>query len=212
MKLLDYFSSDIFFKESFIKHQFGIGIDASEYPKVLMTKRALPKEIKNEYYSYPIKCPCNTIKTKWLDDDGEGNTLLRLIGDGYELRLFHLNREELNQETRAYILNGLPINKGDSIGSIGSNIKYEIYDYSGRNLEYMLLLYPNYFDDDLKEKWGDYWMSDARKELINKYGVMLANDFIYKNIHKINGCMYSCIDKITKKLVYVVDSVDLLNL
>jgi len=216
MKILNYIDPKLFFPESTITIPFGI--DNKTFPgnpRCHPIDRALPINKEKRYKDFPIYNPCEVIKTKWIDDNGAGVSILRLIGEGFELRLLHLLREELFPDTRALILNGLPIDKGSIIGPAGNyGLSVSNFGGSGRHVHYSLTLEKGIYDSDLDEKWGNLWKKNDKDNLIKKYGPYLKEDMKNRGggIKLMNNFLHEYIDPFMKKESYIVDSYNLIKL
>jgi len=148
-----------------------------------------------------ISCPINTLKTKWVRQDGNGNSVLRLIGDGVEVRMYHLNEPELDSSTRALVLQGLPIDKGATIGPSGNTGRS-----FGRHLHYEVIAFPGTLDDALRRKYADLWDADKVPFYIDQYGGPFVRDVKKYRIRWMNDLALCRIDPYMAREVYLLDS------
>jgi hypothetical protein len=155
----------------------------------------------------PVRVPCHYHQTKWIDDDGLGNSMLRLIGEDFELRMLHFFRAEISEEFAALMIQGLPAQCGDVIGPAGNmGVSF------GRHVHYALILAPGRFDDELIQAFGYEWDKDKLPGLVAQYGPALEQDRRARRIAWMNENVVARIDPYWGRESYQVNSVALLGL
>jgi hypothetical protein len=223
LKLLEQFPCIDFFPRSSITLNYGI--DAKTFPgkpRIHPIDRALPLDLDRRYQEFPVYVPCIYKKTKWIDDDGTGcaqtgrpgNSVLRLLGDGFEVRILHFRKEEMSEEFRALMIQELPAFPGDPIGPAGNKgLSIGLNGHSGRHIHYELILEPGKYDDDLTEKYGGLeWKKDYLPAYVNEYGSKLELDRLRRRVSWMNSQVIARIDPGYGKLMYSVNSYKLLGL
>jgi hypothetical protein len=206
--LRDLIDPSKFFPLSEITLPFGWDPKTLDTPRIHQANdRALPWPYIKDFDKHIVYNPAQVLTTAWIDDDGLGNTILRLMGDGFELRCLHFARSELDEETRALIIQRLPIQQGARIGPAG-NVGISL----GRHVHYMLIVDPGRYDGELEQKWGEGWNRDRCKEYVARYGQPFTDQIKSRKISWMNEYIIAKTDPYRRQTVYVVDAMKLLGL
>ena len=158
-----------------------------------------------------VTCPIETEWTKFIKDDGQGNSILRLVATGIELRIYHFNFSELSPESGALIRQGLPIDKGSKIGPAG-NTGVCLGADGGRHIHYQLILDPAKYSDELELIMGKGWDDNRIDEYSSKYGQLFVNQLRYRGITVYNEKLIARKDQYWWRPSYIIDSLTVLGL
>lgn len=118
---------------------------------------SIKPELQKSVLNYPIIAPCNATSTKWWGPRGRsGTTWLDLRFNGGLWRMAHINRDEMDEQARALIIQGLPLDQWQAIAPIGmEGLSIGAFP---RHLHLMLYLEPSVENKNaLIERWGDNW-------------------------------------------------------
>lgn len=154
-----------------------------------------------------VCCPFAPTLTKWDEDDGLGDSRLRIKGHGIEFRMLHFRREELNEETRVLILQGLPIDEGAAIGPAG-----DVGISFGRHVHLEIILEPGARDSELYRMLGDRWNLDRQPYYAALYKKVYTDQVKKRKVLWMNEAIVSKVDPITGREAFYIDPRHILGL
>jgi hypothetical protein len=186
----------------------GFGWDKMTFPKAPRIHHAIDRAGKGNIF-----CPIDAGRVKWLDEDSNGCSVLRLIGDGIEIRMLHFIKDEVNPAVMDAVANksalaistviGPAGNKGQSVSTVKGG--------SGRHLHYQTMLEPGVHDRFLASVRAD-WDVDNTKVFTAQYGKLFTAEVKKRGIWWMNDYVIFKHDAISASEKYVIDSTVFFNL
>jgi hypothetical protein len=135
-----------------------------------------------------VFCPVEAERSKWIDDDAEGCSVLRLFFPGGELRMLHFIREELDSGALSAGLAGAGLKMGSPIGPTGNHgLSASVNGGDGRHVHFSLILEPGAYDDELRAKIGSIWDSDYSADYRARYGTPFIDEAKKRGITWMNA-------------------------
>jgi hypothetical protein len=171
---------DIFFPGSVITTDFGW--DTKTFPGKPRIHAALDRAGPSRVHT-----PIESERSAWLDNDAEGNSVLRLFFPGGEFRMLHFIRDELDSGCLAAALAGAGLAIGAPIGPVGNHgIFVASKGGTGRHVHLSLIVEPDSYDEDLAERIGSGWNTDSSADYLARYGSAYANQVKQRGIEWMN--------------------------
>lgn len=149
-----------------------------------------------------VESPIDAEAVIFLPRDAQGNSVLRLIGDDAEARLYHFRQAEFSDEAAAAIETGGKLAMGAPIapaGDVGLG-------FGGAHLHYSIILWPGAYDDFLKEALGDEWDIDRTAAMAAQYGKPFLGQIAQRRVKWMNDAIIARVDPFSGRLGYFVDS------
>jgi hypothetical protein len=198
---------EFFFPKSVITTPFGW--DAETFPSAPRLHHAVDRAGKGSVFS-PVKAE----KVIWIDSDSQGNSVLRLIFLGGEVRILHFLRDELDSLILASAISNAGIDAGTRIGPAGNKgISISSSGGDGRHIHYSLILSPGAYDDQLAQLAGPGWNSDRSSDFRAKYGKAFIQEAAIRGVRWMNQYVIAKADPYyVGRIRFVVDSVKLFGL
>jgi len=194
-----------FFPKSTVTTKFGW--DDKTYPRSPRIHHAVDRAGPGV-----VSVPIDVDRVKWVDEDGLGCSVLRLQGNGFELRCLHFIKTELNATLVDAIKNYLSVKSGVVIGPAGNKgLSVASKGGTGRHVHYQLLLEPGAYDDQL-DAIHPGWLDNKIPEYTAKYGKKFTIEIAYRGILWMNEVAMEKYDPWFGKRLYCVDPLTLYGL
>lgn len=150
--------------------------------------------------------PEDYLRATWIPKDAQGNTILRLIGEGRELRIYHLYLTELSPTLREAIGLGKDVPAGTKIGPAGNvGIFVASAKGTGRHAHYVYYVDPQQHEEELDKRLTG-WQINRIKEIEAKLGRAFTDEIKKREISAYNDLAITKLDPWTKRVRVIVNT------
>lgn len=155
-----------------------------------------------------MKVPFNYCRGYFIEKDKDFDySVLRLIIDNCELRILHINKNEIDKETKKKMDNGQLLIKNDYIAPCGNTgMSFDTNGGDGRHAHYSFYIPCDLFDTELDNKFGKYWKEDLSKSMSKQYGKLFDQQISNRGIIWINSFAIKKWDKYWNKNMIIINT------
>lgn len=153
-----------------------------------------------------VSAPFAASRVAWVDQDAQGNSVLRLFAGPLELRMLHFRKAELAREVLSAVEAGTGLPAGQPLAPAG-----DVGIGTGRHLHYQFMLTPVEEYPEIDEL-APGWLEDDSGKMRERYGMAFVREVAARSILWINERALCRRDPWTGKLRLIIDSAGILGL
>ena len=152
-----------------------------------------------------ISVPFDMTSSAFIEKDSQGCSEVRLFFNYGELRILHINKNEILTESLERLINNKPFLQGEKLGPCG-NTGISIGNNDGRHIHYSFIIEKEYYDEDISNRFGEWWKKDDIPQLKEKYGQLFTNQVKQRAISMMNSYAIIKLDPFWKKEVIILNT------